>query len=191
MRAVGNGRACEPAREVGADVRHVRRPFLERKQRVEARDAVRLGRRDREPARRVAERALAHPADALLRGAQRGQEEMALRAVGARTRSAVHVLGAHRARRRSRSRSASLGSAFEEAKVSQDASTRIAVALNSAVPDLRVGRVDRQHVRLDEVGEVQVHEREPGAEGPVERDRRLDRAAPRADERRGRRRRSP
>ena len=42
--------ALEPAGEVGADVQHVGRAFLEREQGVEARDAVGVGRRDVEAA---------------------------------------------------------------------------------------------------------------------------------------------
>ena len=67
----------------------VRGTLLERDQRVERRDAVRLCRRDLEPAARVAERALGHPADAALRGAQRGEEQVAPRAVAARDASVV------------------------------------------------------------------------------------------------------
>ena len=92
------------------DVRHVGGPLLEREQRVEARDAVRLGGRDREPPRRVAERALAHPADAALRGAQRGQEQVPARAVGARGAVPFASTGAPSTASIA-SRSASLGSA--------------------------------------------------------------------------------
>ena len=102
-------------------------------QRVERRDAVRVGGRDVEPPRRVAERALAHPADAPLCGAQRGEEQVAALTVGARDAVAVRrgraddgvdrlALGVGRLRER-------------EAKVHYTASRRIAVALNSAVPD--------------------------------------------------------
>ena len=91
MLAGPDGRALERAREIGARVRDVGRTLLEREQRVEGRDAVRLRGRHREPPRRVAERALAHPADAALRGAQRGEEEMAARPVGARGAVAVRL----------------------------------------------------------------------------------------------------
>ena len=126
--------ALEPAREVGADVQHVGGTLLERDERVERRDAVRVGGRDVEPSRRVAERALAHPADAPLCGAQRGEEQVPALAVGARDAVAVRrgrtddgvdrlALGVGRLRER-------------EAKVHRyTASRRIAVALNSAVPD--------------------------------------------------------
>ena len=60
-------------------------------------------------------------------------------------------------------------------------STRMAVALNSAVPDLRIGGVDRQHVDVDLVREVEGHERQSRAQAGVEPYGRLDRAAPRAD----------
>src|SRR5438132_199749 len=60
MRALGNRCALQNAREVGADVRHVRGPFLERDQRVEAGHAVRLRRRNGEPARCVPEGALGY-----------------------------------------------------------------------------------------------------------------------------------
>src|SRR5436309_5417010 len=83
MRAFGHRRARESAREVCAYVQHFGWPFLEREQCVEGRDAVCLGGRDLESSRRVAERSRAHPADAALRGAQRGEEEMTARAVAA------------------------------------------------------------------------------------------------------------
>ena len=76
-------RALERARQIGADVRHVGRALFEREQRVEARDAVGIGGRHREPPRRVAERALAHPADPQLRRTERGEEEMPSCPVGA------------------------------------------------------------------------------------------------------------
>ena len=46
---------------------------------------------------------------------------------------------------------------------------------------LRVGRVDREHVRRHLVREVEVHEREPRPQRRVVARRRLDRAAPRDD----------
>ena len=55
-------RAARDARDVGAHVRDDRRLGLEREQRVERRDAVRLRRRDREPLADVVERAAADPA---------------------------------------------------------------------------------------------------------------------------------
>ena len=132
VRTRWNLRACELAREIGADVQHVRRPLLERDQRVEARDAVRVGGRNVEPARRVAERALAHPADAALRGAQRGKQELAavtpraadpaVRVGCARDRVDRGALGVRRLR-------------LQQLEIHQSGSTRIAVALNSAVPD--------------------------------------------------------
>ena len=115
VRARRNLGARELAGEIGADVQHVGRPFLERDQRVEGRDAVRLGRRHVEPARRVAERALAHPADPPLCGAKRGEEQVPSRAVGARDATVV-CAGARprpcrspRARRRSARRRAGGG----------------------------------------------------------------------------------
>ena len=95
MRAGRDLGARELAREVGADVQHVRRALLEREQRVEARDAVRLGRRHVEPPRCVAERALAHPADAPLCGAERGEEQVPSRAIGARDAAVVCARLAH------------------------------------------------------------------------------------------------
>ena len=65
-------------------MREVGRALFEREQRVEARDAVGIGGRHREPARRITERAFAHPADPQLRGAQCGEKEMPPRPVGAR-----------------------------------------------------------------------------------------------------------
>ena len=47
---------AQPAGDVVADVQHARRPRLEREQRVEGRDAVHVGRRDRQPPRDVVER---------------------------------------------------------------------------------------------------------------------------------------
>ena len=76
--------AGEPAREIGADVEDVGRPFLERDQCIERRDAVRLGRWDLEAPAHVAERALRHPPNAPLRRAKCGQEEMPPRAIAAR-----------------------------------------------------------------------------------------------------------
>ncbi len=83
MRSGGHLRAGERAGEVGADVQHLGGTLLEGEQRVEARDPVRVGGRHVEPLRRVAERALADPADAALRGPQRGQEQVAPVAVAA------------------------------------------------------------------------------------------------------------
>ena len=96
-----------------------------------------------------------------------------------------------RAPRRSRSRSGVARLGLEEAQVQRlaRASTRIAVALNSAVPERgSVASIVSTFV-VDLVGEVQGHEREAGAQVRVERDRRLDRAAPRGDARAARRRR--
>ena len=76
-RSLGHVRAGEPAREVGADVQHVGGALLQRDQRVEAGDPVRIGGRHVEPAAGVAERAFAHPADAPLDGTQRRQQQMA------------------------------------------------------------------------------------------------------------------
>ena len=95
VRARRNLGARELAREIRADVQHVRRPFLERDQRVEARDAVCLGRRHVEPPGRVAERALADPADPSLRSAKRGEEEMPSRPVRARHASVVCACAAY------------------------------------------------------------------------------------------------
>ena len=55
--------AAAHARDVGADVSDPGRPRLQREQGVEARDAVRLGGRDGQPAADVAERGRADPAD--------------------------------------------------------------------------------------------------------------------------------
>ena len=82
--AVRNLRAREPTREIGTDVQDLGRPLLERKQRVERRDAVRLRGRDVEAAGRVAERARRHPADAPLCRAQRRKKELPPVAVAAR-----------------------------------------------------------------------------------------------------------
>src|SRR5581483_4174117 len=135
MLARADGGALERARQVGAGVGDVGGALLEREQGVEARDAVRLRGRHGEPARGVPEGALAHPADALLRRAQRGEEEVALRPVGARDAVAVRIGGGPEhavdrvalGRRRRR---------VEQVQVHyESASTRIAVALNSAVPE--------------------------------------------------------
>ena len=81
--------AGQPAREVGADVQDVLRPLLEREQRVEARDAVRIRRRHF-----VAERALADPADAALCGAKRRQQQVAAAVVDTGNAIPVRVVGA-------------------------------------------------------------------------------------------------
>ena len=94
MRTFRHLGAGEPAREVGADVKDVRGPLLEREQRVEARDAVRIRGRHLEPARRVAERALADPADAALCGAKRRQQQVAAAVVDTGNAIPVRVVGA-------------------------------------------------------------------------------------------------
>src|SRR5207302_5509762 len=77
-------RAGESAREVRADVEHLRRTLLEREQRVERRDAVRLGGRNVEPTGGVPERARRDPADAPLRRTQRREQELSTMAVAPR-----------------------------------------------------------------------------------------------------------
>jgi len=74
VRAFRQLEAREPAREIGADMQDVGGSLLERDQRVERRDAVCLGGRYLEATARVAECALAHPADPALRRAERGEE---------------------------------------------------------------------------------------------------------------------
>ena len=73
-RAFGHLGAGEPAREVGADVKHLSGTLFEREQRVEGRDPVRVGRRHVEAARGVAERARRDPAHAQLRRAKSRQK---------------------------------------------------------------------------------------------------------------------
>ena len=73
-------RAGQPAGDVVADVGHHRRPRVRREERVEGRDAVRLGRRDGQPLADVVEGRRADPADPRLDGVQGRQE---LRAAGA------------------------------------------------------------------------------------------------------------
>jgi hypothetical protein len=75
-------RAARDAGHVGAHVRDHGRLGLEREQRVERRDAVRLRRRDREPPADVVERAPADPADARLDGVEGREQKMALRPRG-------------------------------------------------------------------------------------------------------------
>jgi hypothetical protein len=57
--------------------------------------------------------------------------------------------------------------------------SRIAAALNSAVPELGIGGVDGQRVGVDLVGEVEGHEHQAGPQAAVDPDRGQDRAAPR------------
>ena len=92
-------RPARDTRHVGAHVRDDRRLGLEREQRVERRDAVRLRRRDREPPADVVERAPADPADARLDGVEGREQEMALRPRG--MPAARHVLVALAGLRRS------------------------------------------------------------------------------------------
>ncbi len=167
----------EPAREIGADVQHVRGTLVERDQRVERRDAVRLGRRNLEPAARVAERALRHPADAALCRADRREQQVPSRPVAARNAPVVvGGLADHRIDRRAlRIRRLRR----EQAQVGHyTASTRMAVALNSAVPDFGSCASIVSTFVAHLVGEMQVHEREPRTQRVVVGRRRLDRAAP-------------
>ena len=160
------GAAAAHARDVGADVGDPGRARLQREQGVEARDAVRLGGRDGQPAADVAERGRADPADRGLQLVQDGQEQVALRPgrVAATRGVAVGPAGgalpgrgrAGRARASTASRSAAEGSLAVRRRSTQEQasgpappqrttscgapagsfSTRIALALNSAVPDL-------------------------------------------------------
>ena len=176
VRALRQLEAGEPAREIGADVEDVGRPFLERDQRIERRHAVRLGGRDLEAPAHVAERALRHPPDAPLRRAKCGQEEMPPRAVAARHAPVVErgnadhgidrlALGVRRLSR-------------EQAQVrhlDRLHADRSRLELRRA--RLGILGVDRQHVRRHLVGEVQVHEREPRPQRVVVARGCLDRAA--------------
>jgi hypothetical protein len=74
-------------------VEHLRRALLEREQGVERRDAIRLRRRDVEAARRIAERAGRHPANAPLGRAKRREQELAAVAVAARDPPVLQGLG--------------------------------------------------------------------------------------------------
>ena len=58
-------------------MQHAPRPRLEGEQRVEARDSVRLGRRNLEPLADVPEGSFAHEPDPRLRGLESGQEQIA------------------------------------------------------------------------------------------------------------------
>ena len=70
------GRAREPAGDVVAHVGDDRRPGRGRRQGVERRDAIGLGRRHGEPLRDVVERAAADPPDAPGRGVERGEQQV-------------------------------------------------------------------------------------------------------------------
>ncbi len=70
-------RAVTATGQVVADVHDPRRPPLEREQRVERRDAVRVGRRHGETLADVVERAGAEPADMLVNRLQDGEQEVA------------------------------------------------------------------------------------------------------------------
>ncbi len=132
-RALRHLGAGEGAGEVGADVELLGRPLLEREHRVEARHAVRVRGRHVEPPAGVAESALAHPTHTPLRRPERGQEQVAPLPVAARDAAVAGRQAADRGVDRLALGVARLGS--EQAEIHQIASTRIAVALNSAVPD--------------------------------------------------------
>ena len=151
-------------------------------QRVERRDAVRVGGRDVEPARRVAERALAHPADAPLCGAQRGEEQVPALTVGARDAVAVRARPHRRRRRSPRARRRSAPRAGGGGP-SYTASRRIAVALNSAVPDFgSVASIVSTFVATRS-GKCRFMNARPGRRQRVVAHGRLDRAAARDDAR--------
>ena len=96
------------AGDVGADVGHERRARLEREERVEARDAIGLGGRDREPPADIAERGGADPADAALHLVEHRKQQMPLRACRVPTagRMAVGAALAADPRRRGRAQHA-------------------------------------------------------------------------------------
>ena len=64
------------ARDVLAHVDDARRPRLEREERVEGRDAVRIGRRHCQPPAELVQPSWADPADALLQRPEGGQQQM-------------------------------------------------------------------------------------------------------------------
>ena len=200
-------RAARDARHVGAHVRDHGRLGLEREQRVERRDAVGLRRRDREPPADVVQRAPADPADARLHRVQRREQEVALRPRGvpAARHVLVALAGLRRSlparpgraedgvdrlaldRRRElvlddevhqrAGCAAAPRAADASSSPGRSRSTRIAVALNSAVPDFGSVALIVSTLVSHLVGEVQRHEREPGPQRRVDADRRDDAAA--------------
>jgi hypothetical protein len=77
--AVRRPRAGQQTDDVVADLDVLLAGPVQREPRVEADDAVCLGRRDRQPAARVLESAAAHPTSPILDRVQHGQQEVPLR----------------------------------------------------------------------------------------------------------------
>ena len=177
--------------------RHAPSVSLGREHRVEGRDPIGLGGRDGEPFARVAEAAgLIHP-DASLQGVQRRQQQMtSISALASASASdAALELDRALAPRPARRRGAEdgvHGSAFVVAgqRVGQDEIHAVlgphrfgdlldpdGTRLELRGPGLRIGRVDRQDVGVDLIGEVQGHEHEPGAKAAVDPHRDIERPA--------------
>ena len=169
-------RAVHAAGDVVAHVHDRRRSRRHREHGVERRDAVGLGRRHRQPLADVIQRAFADPADARVHRVQRGQQHVAgaaRRRLPAQRRIDDRVDGLALVGRRH-----GAGNQVQVHQTSFDADGR---RLEFGGARLGIGRVDREHVRVDLVRKVQGHEREPRAQSPIEPDRRLHGAAPRDD----------
>ena len=179
---------------------HRRRPWFDREHRVEGRDAVGLGGRHRQPLADVAQAAGADPPRARLQRVQRrGAAGAAARAPrGRRERRgprASIVRSPPRPARGRRCRGPRRRRRVRRRVASASGRTRSTAALRPhrlgdlldpdrarlelGRPGLRIGGVDRQHVGVDLVGEVQRHEREPGPQAAVDAHRDLERPAPR------------
>jgi hypothetical protein len=72
------GRPDRATGHIVAHMKHTRRTRRGREQRIEGRDAPRVGRRHAEAETHVLEARLADPADALLERAERGEQQVAL-----------------------------------------------------------------------------------------------------------------
>ena len=114
---IGGGRpAVGTAREIGADVHLVRvATVVEREQGVEAGDAVDLGGGDVEPFGDVVDRGRADPADAVVDGVQRRQQQMPARLVEMTAADDVQLARLLGARARTRRRPARRRSAVPPA----------------------------------------------------------------------------
>ena len=172
-----------PADQVDADVDLAGRPLDRREQRVERGHAVDVGRGDVEARGEwlIAPR-LIHPTRSLTAWSAPSSR--------CRCRPSLVTATPRRGRRRRRARSAPVRARRRRppapprsasalpifrsirpqspaaASVASSLSTRTAVGLELGRPRLRVGGLDRQHVRVDLVGEVHRHEHQPGPQRP-------------------------
>ena len=176
-------RAGAAADDVVAYVGDARRPFLGGQQGVEGSHAVGLRRGHLQPAAEVVQRRRADPADLILHPVQRRQQQVPRAAPGAGAadldapagRGALQVRAGrrrHRAVQHGVDRGALGGSRLRrgEAQVHQRAaslSMRTAVALNSAVPDLRSQASMVSRLVSTWSGKCRVMNTSPGRSPPV------------------------